>query len=257
MISLLRIIRIRWAAQTCSTARDRKAMASRGPAMTSGQCPRSKDKAPALTDCSTPQRYERVPIEVDARNVLAFLRINFIRGQMTRRIGRTNIKGSNLRLIFSIYTKKFSALWETKRPTRDISVPLCTTSCSQLGARFQLEITRTRVRTNIPTWKRGPGSGWRCNDSFCTETKTIRRSSDCSWLVHTARSYAEMVQFFFFSAAADHWKIHEFQTIEITFFQPLEQIFPFRRFIRVKCSWRQPCALCRFFKRNWIFRVNT
>lgn len=197
MMSVLRTIRIRWSAQTCSTARDWKAMASRGPATTSGQCPRSKDKAPALTDCSTPQRYERVPIEVDARNVLAFLRINFIRGQMTRRIGRTNIKGSNLRLIFSIYTKKFSVLWETKRPTRDISVPLCTTSCSQLGARFQLQITRTRVRTNIPTWKRGAGSGWRCNHSFCTETKTIRRSSDCSWLVHTARSYAEMVQFFF------------------------------------------------------------
>lgn len=171
-------------------------MASRGPETISGQCPRSKDKAPALTDCSTPQRYERVPIEVDARNVLAFLRINFIRGQMTRRIGRTNIKGSNLRLIFSIYTKQFSVLWETKWPTRDISVPLCITSCSQLG--FQLEITRTRVRTNIPTWKRGAGSGWRCDDSFYTETKTIRRSFDCSWLVHTARSYAEMVQFFFF-----------------------------------------------------------
>lgn len=30
---------------------------------TSGQGPRSKDKAPALTDCSTPQRYDRVPIE--------------------------------------------------------------------------------------------------------------------------------------------------------------------------------------------------
>lgn len=41
---------------------------------------------------------------------------------------------------------------------------------------------------------------------------------------------------FFFSAAADHWKIHEFQTIEITFFQRLEEIFRFRRFIRVKCS---------------------
>lgn len=36
------------------------------------QDPRSKDKAPALTDCSTPQRYDRVPIDVDARNVLAF-----------------------------------------------------------------------------------------------------------------------------------------------------------------------------------------
>ena len=36
---------------------------------TPGRRPRSKDKAPALTDCSTP-RYDRVPTDVDARNVL-------------------------------------------------------------------------------------------------------------------------------------------------------------------------------------------
>lgn len=208
-------------------------MASRGPATISGQCPRSKDKAPALTDCSTPQRYERVPIEVDARNVLAFLRINFIRGQMTRRIGRTNIKGSNLRLIFSIYTKQFSVLWETKWPTRDISVPLCITSCSQLG--FQLEITRAYEYSDM---KKGGGK-WLKVRRF-----VLHRNKDHSTIVwlFLVGSYSEKLRrdgpILFFSAAADHWKIHEFQTIEITFFQRLEEIFRFPRFIRVKRSWR-------------------
>lgn len=230
MISpLIRIIRIRWAAQTCSTARDWKAMASRGPATGFGQCPRSKDKAPALTDCSTPQRYERVPIEVDARNVLAFLRINFIRGQMTRRIGRTNIKGSNLRLIFSIYTKKFSVLWETKRPTRDISVPLCTTSW------------KSRVHACVRIFRREKGGREVVEGATIRSAPKQRPFDDrlivLGWFIQREAT-PRWSNSFFFPQLQIIGKFTSSERSRSRFFQRLEEIFRFRRFIRVKRSWR-------------------
>lgn len=88
-------------------------VALRNAAMDPRRGPRSKDKAPALTDCSTPQQYDRVSIDVDARarNVLLDQRFRSTTNGETKgdRSGGCGHRDSFVHRISVVWNSRFQA----------------------------------------------------------------------------------------------------------------------------------------------------